>query len=133
MREFARRVRKLNISFHCSAYDARSLSEGIKEGIFADYGIPASVRFDRIEVSNIFDVNYVGIEGVLNGWASLLKPSKTAAIVGCFMNWVAIQPDGRAQYAGREVTKQLLNRLMKEDKVRIIPTISCSNVEYLIL
>lgn len=100
------------------------MPQGIKEDIFSDHGVPASVRFDRIEVSNILDVNYIGIEGVLDGWASLLKTSKTAAIVGYFMNWVAIQPDGRAESAGPKVMKQLMDRLKKEGKVHGISHIS---------
>ena len=93
------------------------MAEGIKEDFFSDHGVPATVRFDRIEVSNILDVNYVGIEGVLDGWASLLKTSKTAAIVGYFMNWVVMQPDGRVQTAGPKIIKQLMDRLKKEGKV----------------
>ena len=100
------------------------MPQGIKEDIFSDHGVPASVRFDRIEVSNILDVNYIGIEGVLDGWASLLKTSKTAAIVGYFMNWVAIQPDGRVQTARPKVIKQLMDRLKKEGKVHGISHIS---------
>ena len=93
------------------------MAQGIKEDLFSDHGVPASVRFDRIEVSNILDVNYVGIEGVLDGWACLLKTSKTAAIVGYFMNWVVMQPDGRAQSAGPKEMEQLMDRLKKEGKV----------------
>lgn len=94
------------------------LAQGIKDGTLSDHGIPASVRFDRIEVSNILDVNYVGIEGVLNEWAPLLKNSRTAVIVGYFMNWIAMQADGQALSAGPKVMKQLIGRLMEEGRVR---------------
>jgi len=50
------------------------------------HDLPASIRFDRIEVSNILDANYVGMRGVLTHWAPFLAESNTAAIVGYFMN-----------------------------------------------
>jgi len=68
----------------------------ISEGVLSSFGIPASVRFDRIDVSNILDVNYVGINDVLTHWGPLLKDSRTAALVGYFMNWTFVQPDGSA-------------------------------------
>jgi hypothetical protein len=75
------------------------------------------VRFDRIEVSNILDANYVGIEGVLSEWAPLLKNSHTAIIVGYFMNWTAMQEGSRALSAEPKVMKKLMNRLMEEGRV----------------
>jgi hypothetical protein len=78
------------------------------------------VRFDRIQVSNILDANYIGIEGVLSEWAPFLKNSRTAVIVGYFMNWITIQKDGRALSAGPKVMKKLLDRVMEEGRVREI-------------
>jgi hypothetical protein len=92
----------------------------MRDDIFSDIGIPASVRFDRIQVSNILDANYIGIEGVLSEWAPFLKNSRTAVIVGYFMNWVSMQKDGRALSAEPKVMKKLLHRLMEEGKVREI-------------
>ncbi|KAK0184433.1 hypothetical protein F5146DRAFT_1228612 [Armillaria mellea] len=44
-------------------------------------------NFDRIEVSNILDKNYIGMN-VLSSWGPLLnKANPHAAIVGLFMNW----------------------------------------------
>jgi hypothetical protein len=117
LRKFAKRIRRYNISFHITSIDARALARGIKDDILSVNGIPASVRFDRIEVSNILDANYVGIEGVLSGWAPLLKNSHNAAIVGYFMNWTIMQEDGHALSAGRKVMEKLFDRLMKEGRV----------------
>jgi hypothetical protein len=117
LRKFAKRIRRHNISFHITSFDARALSRGIRDDILSINGIPASVRFDRIEVSNILDANYVGIEGVLSEWAPLLKNSRNAAIVGYFMNWIIMQEDGRASSAGSKVVKKLLGRLMEEGRV----------------
>lgn len=97
--------------------DARVLSRGIKENDLSINGIPASVRFDRIQVSNILDAYYVGIDGVLRDWAPLLKDSDTATIVGYFMNWIFIQEDGRATSAGPQTMDRLIHRLMKEGRV----------------
>jgi hypothetical protein len=117
LRKFAKRIRRYNISFHLTGFDARALSRGIREDILSVNGIPASVRFDRIEVSNILDANYVGIEGVLSDWAPLLKNGRNAAIVGYFMNWIAMQEDGQAKFAGSKVMNKLIDRLMKEGRV----------------
>jgi hypothetical protein len=78
------------------------------------------VRFDRIQVSNILDANYVGIEGILSEWAPLLKNSRTAVIVGYFMNWIAKQQDGQASSAGPKVMEGLIKRLKEEERVREI-------------
>lgn len=118
MRKFTKRLRELDISFHLTSFDARALSQGIREDIFSSFKIPASVRFDRIQVSNILDANYVGISGVLDDWAPLLMKGETAAIVGYFMNWIALQEDGRAVSAGPKVLNKLLDRLIDEGKVR---------------
>ena len=118
LRKFTKRIRGYNISFHITNFDARALSRGIRDDILSVNGIPASVRFDRIQVSNILDANYVGIEGVLNEWGPLLKSSRTAAIVGYFMNWIAMQEGGQVSSAGPEVMAKVIGRLIKEGKVR---------------
>ena len=78
------------------------------------------MRFDRIHVSNIFDANYIGISGVLSDWAPLLAKGETAVIIGYFMNWVAVQKNGRAMSAGPKVSKMLFDRLLEEGKVGAI-------------
>ena len=78
------------------------------------------MRFDRIHVSNIFDANYIGISGVLSDWAPLLAKGETAVIIGYFMNWVAVQENGRAMSAGPKVSKMLFDRLLEEGKVGAI-------------
>jgi hypothetical protein len=120
LRKFTKRIRGCNVSFHITSFDARELSSGIRDDSFSDIGIPASVRFDRIQVSNILDTNYIGIEGVLSEWAPFLKSSRTAVIVGYFMNWVTMQEDSRALSAGPKVTNKLLSRLIEEGRVREI-------------
>lgn len=115
---FARRLRNFKISFKVLSFDACQLSKGIRKNVFAELGIPKSIRFDRIAVSNILDANYVGLRGVLTHWAPLLAETRTAVIVGYFMNWVARQEDGRASAAGSSVVEKITKCLMHYHKVR---------------
>lgn len=115
---FAQRLRQFHIAFKILSSEACELSNGIRDNIFIPLGIPASIRFDRIEVSNILDANYVGIHGVLNHWAPLLAETSTAVIFGYFMNWFVLQEDGRVLQAGETATRRVLPRLMKRIKVR---------------
>lgn len=121
LRLFSQRLRTFKISFAVFPFDACSLSEGISVDQFAEYGIPPSIRFDRIAVSNILDVNYVGLRDVLTHWAPFLSESRSAVVVGYFMNWVAQQADGRAAGASRfdmkNITKRLLDKTKVKDKI----------------
>ena len=119
LRTFADRLRKgFNISFNLFSFDVRSVAEGISEGDLDGFGLPPSIRFDRILVSNVFDDNYVGIREVLKAWGPLLSRSKTAAIVGYFMNWFDSQPDGRCEGAGGNAVKKAMTKLQEIKKVR---------------
>jgi hypothetical protein len=110
---------KIKMSFSLFASDARLLPKGIREGLFSQCGIPPSIRFDRIEVSNILDTNYVGINDVLFNWSPLMAESNTSVIVGYFMNWFAIQEDGRAQNASETIARSILRRVMDKTMVSI--------------
>jgi hypothetical protein len=94
-------------------------SQAIRDNELAPFGIPASIRFDRIEVSNIIDCNYVGINDVLTSWAPLLAESNYATILSYLMNWVVFQPDGSASSAGQGVLMKLLNRLVQDGRVSV--------------
>ncbi|KAF8800836.1 hypothetical protein BYT27DRAFT_7245483 [Phlegmacium glaucopus] len=118
LRMFTQRLRNFKINFTVFPFEACQLSKCIRQNLLADCGIPASIRFDRIEVSNILDANYVGLRGVLTHWAPLLAESSTAVIVGYFMNWVARQKDGLAAGAGNDVVRNLTNRLLDKIKVK---------------
>jgi hypothetical protein len=96
LRSFFRRLRQFHIAFHLTDVDASDLSHAIRDGLLVKQGIPPSIRFDRIEVSNILDDNYIGVRDVLTNWAPLLSESESASIVGYFMNWTGLQKDGNA-------------------------------------
>ncbi|KDR66739.1 hypothetical protein GALMADRAFT_106135 [Galerina marginata CBS 339.88] len=133
---FAHRFRNLRMSFSLLVSDARRLPDGIHDGLISDYGIPASIRFDRIEVSNILDENYVGVKDVILNWSPLLAVSSTAAIVGYFMNWFTIQEDGRATNASRDVSQDILRLVMEKNMVRLSVNLNihkADNAPYLII
>jgi hypothetical protein len=98
------------ISFKLFSLDARDLPNAIHDGALVPYGVTASPQFDRIEVSNILDANYVGLRGVLVEWAPFLGKSQYATIVGYFMNWTTLQPSGRPT---PESFRDLIDRFMK--------------------
>lgn len=106
LRSFHRRLRQFHISFNLYDLDASELSRVIRNGSLTEDNVPASIRFDRIEVSNILDAHYVGLRDVLVHWAPLLTKSTTATILGYFMNWTGLQKDGDA--TTEECTTSLL-------------------------
>ncbi|KAH6906719.1 hypothetical protein BKA70DRAFT_396558 [Coprinopsis sp. MPI-PUGE-AT-0042] len=111
LREFADRLSKFHISFKLFASEASVLATTLREDAWSDIGLPSSIRFDRIAVSNILDKNYVGLEGTLTKWAPLLAQTKHAAIVGYFMNWALEQKDGRSTGAGRAVSRSIIAKM----------------------
>jgi len=96
--------------------DARELPPLIREN---EFNIPSSIKFDRIEVSNILDTNYVGLGDVLTLWGPLLQESRGAAILGYFMNWMGFDKAARAVSGARgQVSKDLVKKVMEKEKVR---------------
>jgi len=78
------------------------------------HGLPKSTCFDRIDVSNIIDSEYVGISNVLADWTPLLsKTNRCATILGYSMNWVPKQADSGP---GPEAVKRLADQLIHMGK-----------------
>ena len=79
--------------------DAGELSKMMRSGALSPYGVPATTRFDRIDVSNIIDIEYMGILRVLSDWGPLLSSdtNKHASLVGYSMNWAAHQQGAKAE------------------------------------
>lgn len=119
LRMCAQRICKIGVSFSLFTSDARLLPKGIHEGLFSEYGIPNSVRFDRIEVSNIGDPNYVGINDILLNWSPLLAETNASVLVGYFMNWFAIQENSRAQNTSKNITLSIMRRVIEKTMVSI--------------
>ncbi|KAK0466661.1 hypothetical protein IW261DRAFT_1426699 [Armillaria novae-zelandiae] len=75
------RLAKLTIQIYSFDKDARMFQRTLKSN-----ASPPQI-FNRIEVSNIVDKNYVGMS-VLSDWGPLLnKSDHHCAIIGLFMNW----------------------------------------------
>lgn len=50
------------------------------------------MKFDRIDVSNICDDNYLGLDQILTDWSPLLNDkNKYSALITCFINWRSLQ------------------------------------------
>ncbi|KDQ54024.1 hypothetical protein JAAARDRAFT_38617 [Jaapia argillacea MUCL 33604] len=116
LRKFARRLRQFRVSFLLFNRDARELSRQVGANVLSKLNIPRS--FDRIDVSNILDTEYVGISGVLSSWGPLLKDTKHATMLGYFMNWITSQPGARPE--SPTLVHALTRRLIREGKIRII-------------
>ncbi|KAF5361312.1 hypothetical protein D9758_010291 [Tetrapyrgos nigripes] len=85
---FAQRLRTFKMNISLFKYDAIELGKGIKGGTIP--GIPRSILFDRIEVSNATDLQYAGVKPMLEAWGPFLKTKKAnqhASLIGLFMNW----------------------------------------------
>ncbi|KAF8891944.1 hypothetical protein CPB84DRAFT_1368633 [Gymnopilus junonius] len=110
-RIFADRLRKFKISFKIYTVDARQLAKNLGDGIYESQGLTKDTVFDRIDVSNIIDTEYVGIPNVLADWAPFLnKNNKCAAILGYSMNWVPKQYNSEPGNAARvSITPKLIN------------------------
>ena len=99
LREFADRLGRFRVSFRMFQSDAGELSKTMQSGALSPYGVPATTRFDRIDVSNIIDIEYMGILRVLSDWGPLLSSdtNKHASLVGYSMNWAAHQQGAKAE------------------------------------
>ncbi|KIL61611.1 hypothetical protein M378DRAFT_166732 [Amanita muscaria Koide BX008] len=116
LRTFASRLRRFSSSFTILPMDACDLPQLIRENVFSEFNIPSSIKFDRIEVSNILDINYVGIHDVLTLWGPLLQESRSAAIIGYFMNWTKLEKAGRVSGAGGRVMEDLVKKVLEKEK-----------------
>ena len=83
---FCQRLSNMKITFQLFECDASDLPQYLK-------GLPRKQSlFDRIEVSNIIDRGYVGLERTLTTLAPWLKPADVnphATLLGLFLNAVA--------------------------------------------
>ncbi|CCL98308.1 uncharacterized protein FIBRA_00302 [Fibroporia radiculosa] len=92
LRELANRISTLRITFKMFKLDACDLASDLRSGTLAQHGLPASIRFDRVDASNLMDPHYLGIAPVLGAWGPLLKQTRHATLLGHFMNWVSHHP-----------------------------------------
>lgn len=127
--QFFRCIRAFKISFTVSAFEAGNvLPMVIRNGKLSNHGIPASIRFDRISVSNILDEEYVGMRQVLMVWSHFLAEGPHAALVGYFMNWFGHQHAGRLASAGEGAIRVAVRKLTKMTMVSLIGPFVLSNL-----
>ncbi|KAF7964996.1 hypothetical protein HWV62_1158 [Athelia sp. TMB] len=133
LRSFAERLKRFHITFQLFDVDARNLSKDIQSGALAQCGVPKRTRFDHVDVSNIFDTEYVGIPNVLSDWAPLLnKKNPCATILGYSMNWVPKEPGAREPIDQRQIGR-LAADLMARGKWHMLtdPTIMTCQTKYM--
>jgi len=116
------RIKELPITFHLSLNSAQELVDGLRQGKLSKNGLTPDIKFDRIDVSNILDDNYVGIEPLLTKWKPFLADTKHAAIVGYFMNWAhpGMPNSSRWQPTDKETQQAISACIEYTDQVRSI-------------
>jgi hypothetical protein len=116
LRAFAERIAKLDIEFHVLCQDASQLSRDIRNGALSS--IPQQLSFDRIEVSNIMDHNYLDIPTVISDWGSLLKKTPHATLLGSFMNWHIDQLNSSSNNCDEKTMHLMMDDMKKHGRVR---------------
>lgn len=128
LRSFAERIKKFRILFRMFDQDARELAKNIRTGVYEAQGLMKSMAFDRIDVSNIIDLEYVGVANVLTDWTPFLsKTNKFSTILGYSMNWVPKQHNsdpGENSNAMSKITKKLMEmgKVIHREKSSLSPT-----------
>jgi hypothetical protein len=117
LRAFAERLSRFDISFHIFCADACRLAKDIRSGTLSE-AIPPSISFDRVEVSNTFDSEYIGVTKLLADWAPLLKRVDDAAIVGSFMNWAPKQRGAMTSSCDQTTLSRITKAMAKDGRVR---------------
>ena len=89
--EFVKRIKNLQLTFRLHNTSAQVLSKEFTsskpDGVVLLIYI-LDVKFDRIEVSNIVDKNYLGLEKVLEDWSPRLnRNNPCSTLITTFMNW----------------------------------------------
>ncbi|RXW23560.1 hypothetical protein EST38_g2287 [Candolleomyces aberdarensis] len=91
LRRFHQRIRKFRVAFRVTAFEATNLADLIMQDKLSGYGLPSSIRFDRIATSNILDQIFI----------------RTATIVGYFMNWRAYEKAATVDGASKSVNDEI--------------------------
>ncbi|KIM76000.1 hypothetical protein PILCRDRAFT_78276 [Piloderma croceum F 1598] len=115
LRLFSDRLKKCQVTFRMFDRDARELARDVRSGAFEHHGLPKTAHFDRIDVSNIIDTEYVGIPNVLADWASLLNTTnRHSTLLGYSMNWVPKEPNAQP---GEKEMERLTTQLFTMGKI----------------
>lgn len=104
--------------------EAVELSNALASNRLLPLGLSSNIRFDRIEVSNVIDDEYVGIVKIVDAWGTFLKKTKDATLIGYFMNWVRRQRGADPTFSGN--AKELLDRMVQKGRVSLFSFMSDS-------
>jgi hypothetical protein len=110
---FAERLGRFRIHFCIFTEDASALSKNIRNGVLAQYGVPAGITFDRIDVANLFESS--GIPNNLTDWAPFLKDNKYATLMCCQLDWVTT--DNTAVGLDEGLIAGLTAKMIKDGRV----------------
>ncbi|ORY90149.1 hypothetical protein BCR35DRAFT_343644 [Leucosporidium creatinivorum] len=88
LRSLAARLRRFKVSLHLTNSDMLQLSKDINKGDYKKNGLLPTTEFDRVEVSNTIDIEYLGVRKVLESWGTKLKKENPHATLFAYsMNW----------------------------------------------
>jgi hypothetical protein len=76
--------------------------------------VPSTSRFDRIDISNLGDIEYGGIGRVLDAWGPFLKRTNDSTLLGHFMNWYEYEDNAEI---GDEDFNKIVDRLIDDGRV----------------
>jgi hypothetical protein len=116
LRTFAQRLSRFRIKFHVFRKDAHVLSQEISAGHLSKF-YPQITKFDRVDVSNSFDVPHADIPRTLSNWGSLLKGNDESAFVGHFINWSHTYPGSSVSNSSKDTIEKLQGVLKESGRV----------------
>ncbi|KIM26482.1 hypothetical protein M408DRAFT_25436 [Serendipita vermifera MAFF 305830] len=127
LRKFKEQLGTLKITFHLSDIDSRELASVIKWSSLQPRLPPANSRidlpykFDRIDVSNTTDDEYVGFERTILDWGTLLKTENIhSTLLTYSMNWMWTEPNSLPESNDAALVK-IAMQLMEEKRLGDIP------------
>lgn len=113
LRDFAARLRRFKISLHLTNSDLGKLSQAISKGDYESLGLPPTMKFDRVEVSNTIDIEYLGVRNVLEKWGTKLKEDNSHATLFAYsMNWSVTERGAASDNPG--LLPELMSKLFAE-------------------
>lgn len=116
LRNFAARLGRFTISLHLTNSDMLQLSKDISKGNYKGNGLFPSTEFDRVEVVNTIDIEYLGVRKVLESWGTKLKKDNPHATLFAYsMNW-SVTANGAAA-DDPNAMGDLMSKLVAEGKV----------------
>ena len=113
---FVKRLKEWKIAFYVTLADAALLPSLLETGKLASW----PTKFDRIEVSNIFDPNYLGVAKVVEAWGPLLNETEWAVLLGGCQNWPMARRDGRAAELRGATLDALMGKVVERLEVRSV-------------